>query len=158
MKSSAEIVASIRMLQTDLAALNGKANGVAADAVAAVQKKTVALAGEAPAAGGGRGGRGGGGGGGGGRGAAAAGPETFPRISGEYSAVYGLMDTSDSAPTATESAVMLKLNTEFARLMAQWTELKAKDVPALNEQLKKAGLPPVQIKSGQVGPSPLDVQ
>ncbi|MGA7785227.1 MAG: hypothetical protein WB997_11360, partial [Candidatus Acidiferrales bacterium] len=114
--------------------------------------------GEAPAAGAGRGGRGGGGGGGGGRGAAATGPETFPRISGEYSAVYGLMDTSDTAPTATESAVLLKLNAEFSKLMAQWMELKSKDIPALNEQLKKAGLPPIQIKSGQVGPSQLEAQ
>jgi hypothetical protein len=156
MKSSAETVASIRLLQADLAALTGKATGSAADAVAAAQKEAVAIAGEAPVAGAGRGGRGGGGGGGG-RGAAATGPETLPRLSGEYSAVYGLMDTSDTAPTATQMGVLTKLNADFSKLMLQWTELKAKDIPALNEQLKKAGLPPIQIKAGQVGASPLEV-
>jgi photosystem II stability/assembly factor-like uncharacterized protein len=158
MKSSAEAVASIRALQVDLAALNGKVSGAAADAIAATLKKAAAIAGEPDAAGGGRGGRGGGGGGGGGRGGAPAGPETLPRLSGEYGALYGLMDTSDTAPTATQSAVLLKLNTEFAKLMTQWTELKTKDVPALNEQLKKAGLPPIQIKTAPVGPSPLEAQ
>jgi hypothetical protein len=157
MKSSAETVASIRALQADLAALNGKASGPTAEAVAAALKKASAIAGEPEAAGGGRGGRGGGGGGGG-RGAAPTGPETLPRISGEYSAVYGLMDTSDTAPTATQSAILLKLNADFAKLMAQWTELKTKDIPALNEQLKKAGLPPIQIKSAPVGPSQLEAQ
>src|SRR5262249_36103987 len=58
MKRGAEVVASIRALQADLAALNGKA-GTAADAVTAAQKKAVAIAGEAETAGG-RGGRGGG--------------------------------------------------------------------------------------------------
>ncbi len=159
MKSSAEAIASIRALQADLAALNGKVSGAAADALAAVQKKTVDIAGDAPVAGAGRGGRGGGGGGGGGgRGAAATGPETLPRLSGEYGAVYGLMDTSDTAPTATQLAVLTKLNLDFTKLMAQWAGLKTKDIPALNEQMKKAGLPPIQIKAAPVGPSPLDVQ
>ncbi len=62
------------------------------------------------------------------------------------------------APTATEAGVLQKLNVEFTKLMMQWTELKTKDVPALNEQLKKAGLPPIEIKSGQVGPSQLEAQ
>jgi hypothetical protein len=79
-------------------------------------------------------------------------------LSGEYSAVYGLMDTSDTAPTATQTAVMTKLNLDFTKLMAQWTELKSKDIPALNEQLKKAGLPPIQIKTAPVGPSQLEAQ
>jgi hypothetical protein len=157
MKTSAETVASIRLLQADLTALNGKASGALADAVAAAQKKAAAIAGEAPAVGAGRGGRGGGGGGGG-RGAAATGPETLPRLSGEYSAVYGLMDTSDMAPTTTEAGVMRTLDAEYAKLMLQWTALKTKDIPALNEQLKKAGLPPIEIKSGQVGPSQLEAQ
>jgi len=156
MKSSAEAVASIRALQADLAALNGKVSGAAAEAVAAAQKKTVAIAGEAPAAGGGRGGRGGGGGGG--RGGAPAGPETLPRLSGEYSALYGLMDTSDTAPTATQVAMLNELNLQFTKLVAQWTELKTKDIPALNEQLKKAGLPPIQIKTEPVAAPPIEAQ
>ncbi|HUK32040.1 MAG TPA: hypothetical protein VLV89_13060, partial [Candidatus Acidoferrum sp.] len=153
MKTSAETVASIRLLQTDLGALSGKVTGAAADAVAAAQKKAIAIAGEAPAAGAGRGGRGGGG-----RGGPATGPETLPRLSGEYSAVYGLMDTSDTAPTATQAGVLRTLDAEFAKLMLQWTGLKTKDIPALNEQLKKAGLPPIEIKGGQVGPSQLEAQ
>ena len=141
MKHGAEIVASVRSLQADVKAIAPQ-TGALADAIAALNKKMVAIAGEAPVAGGGgRGGRGGGGGGGG-RGAAGAAntPPTFTQVSGELSALYGLIDSADAAPTAAQSAQLARLDATYTKLMAQWTEIKTKDVPALNEQLKKAGL------------------
>jgi photosystem II stability/assembly factor-like uncharacterized protein len=152
-KQNAETVATIRSLQEDLQALTPKATGDVAEAIAALMKKTVAIAGEPPAPGGrgGRGGRGGGGGGGrGGRGGGPAGPPTFTEVNGQYTAVYGLMDSADAAPTASQLAVMAEADATGAKLMAQWTQIKTKDVPALNVLLKKAGLRPVEIKAAEV--------
>ena len=137
-------------------ALAPQATGAVADAITALNKKTVAIAGEPPEAGGrgGRGGRGGGGGGGGGRGAAAnPGRATFTQVSGELSALYALMDSADADPTAAQAAELPQVDAIYKKLMAQWTQIKTKDVPALNEQLKKAGLPPLEIKVAAVPPT-----
>ncbi len=142
MKHGAETVASVRALQTDVKAIPPQ-TGALADAIAALNKKMVAIAGEAPVAGGGgRGGRGagGGGGGGGGRGrggAAADAAPTFTQVSGELSAVYGLIDSADAAPTAAQAAQLAQLDATYTKLMAQWTQIKTKDVLALNDLLKK---------------------
>ncbi len=157
MKHGAEIVASVRSLQADVKAIPAQQAGTLADAITALNKKMVAIAGEAPAAGGGgRGGRGGGGGGGRGAAGAANTAPTFTQVSGELSALYGLIDSADVAPTAAQSAQLTRLDATFTKLMAQWTEIKTKDVPALNEQLKKAGLPALQIKSAALEPMRLD--
>ncbi len=120
MKHSAETVASIRALQTDLKAIAPQ-TGALGDAITSLNKKLVAIAGELPVAGGGgRGGRGAGGGGGG-RGAAAAAntAPTFTQVSGELSAVYGLIDSADAAPTAAQSAQLTELDATQTKLMAR---------------------------------------
>jgi len=156
LKHSAETVASIRTLQTDLKAIAPQ-TGALGDAITSLNKKLVAIAGELPVQGGGRGGRGAGGGGGG-RGAAAAAntPPTFTQVSGELSAVYGLIDSADAAPTAAQSAQLTELDATQTKLMAEWTGIKTKDVPALNELLKKAGLPALEIKMSSLSPMRLD--
>jgi hypothetical protein len=150
MKHSAETVASIRALQADLKSIGAQASGSVADAIAALNKKTVAIAGEAAAAG--RGGRGGGGGGGGRGGAAPAGEANLVQISGEFGGLYGLIDSADAAPTAPQNAQLAQLEAAQTKQMAQWTEIKTKDVPALNLQLKNANLPAIEIKT----PAPAD--
>jgi hypothetical protein len=157
MKHGAETVASIRALQTDLKAVAAQPAGPLADAITSINKKLVAVAGELPVAGGGgRGGRGGGGGGGG-RGAAGAAntAPTFAQVSGELSALYGLIDSADAAPTAAQSAQLAQLDATHTKLMAEWTSIRTKDVPALNEQLKKAGLAPLEIKMAAIQPTRL---
>ncbi len=145
MKRSTETVASVRTLQADLKTRSSQATGPLTEAIALLEKKLVAIAGEA--AGAGRGGRGGGGGGGGRGGAADAAPPTLGQVSGEYGALYGLIDSADGRPTAAQTAVLQEINAKFTKLMALWGEVKLKDLPALNEQLKKAGLSPVEIKA-----------
>jgi photosystem II stability/assembly factor-like uncharacterized protein len=160
MKHAAETVTSVRALQADVKAITPQATGAVADAITALNKKMVAIAGEPPAAGaGGRGGRGAGGGGGGGTGrggAVADVPPTFTQVSGELSALYGLIDSADAAPTAAQSAQLAQLDATHTKLMAQWTQIKTKDVPALNEQLKKAGLPMLEIKTVALAPMRLN--
>jgi hypothetical protein len=153
MKHGAETVTSIRTLQTDLKAIAPQ-TGALGDAITLLNKKLVAIAGELPVAGGGRGGRGGGGGG---RGAAAANtPPTFTQVSGELSALYGLIDGADAAPTAAQAEQLTELGATQTKLMAEWTAIKTKDIPALNELLKKANLPALEIKMSAVSPTRLD--
>jgi photosystem II stability/assembly factor-like uncharacterized protein len=132
MKRSTETVASVRALQADLKTRSSQATGPLTEAIALLEKKLGAIAGQ---------------GGGGGRGGAAAGPPTLGQVSGEYGALYGLIDSADGRPTAAQTAVLQEINAKFTKLMAQWGEVKTKDLPALNEQLRKAGLPPVEIKA-----------
>jgi hypothetical protein len=77
-------------------------------------------------------------------------------VSGELSALYGLIDSADAAPTAAQSAQLAQLDATYTKLMAQWMQIKTKDVPALNEQLKKAGLPTLEIKMAAIPRMRLD--
>lgn len=138
-----QVIESARALQSDLAKLNGQASGAVAEAISALDKKIIAVAGAVPA---GRGGRGGGGGGGGRGGAAADQPENLTRLDGEYNTIYGLIDSADAAPTAPQKIALTHLDAERAKLLAAWSQIKSTDVPALNQQLKSAGLPPVAVK------------
>ena len=70
------------------------------------------------------------------------------------------MDSANANPTAAQAAELQQVDAIYKKLMAEWTQIKTKDVPALNEQLKKAGLPPLEIKVAAVPPTtiagPLD--
>ena len=137
-----EVTAAARALQSDLTKLSGQ-SGAVAEAITALDKKIVAVAGDAQA---GRGGRGGGGGGGGRGGAAGEQPENLARLDGEYSTIYGSIDSADMPATAPQKEALAHLDAEMAKLMAAWTQIKTVDVPALNQQLKAAGQQPVTVK------------
>ena len=123
-----------------------QAQGAVAQALAAFGQKAAALEGTPPAAGG-RGGRGGGGGAGGGRGgpAAAAPADTLWAVSSSLGAVMNAMQAADVAPTANTLAAVTAAQQNAARVMARWTALRTVDLPAINAQLKGAGLPVLTI-------------
>jgi photosystem II stability/assembly factor-like uncharacterized protein len=61
-------------------------------------------------------------------------------LSGAFRGLTQAIESADAAPTA-EQLAALKLNqATMAKTMAQWQELLAKDLPALNAELQKAGL------------------
>ena len=133
-------VASLRAQVTDL---RPRAAGAVADALAAFDKKAAALAGSggggaAP----GRGGRGGRG---------AAGPatppasETLTSVAASLAGVMNLLQSADVTPPATSVAAMTRAQQAAAGVMTRWTALKTVDLPALNAQLKAAGLPPLTL-------------
>jgi hypothetical protein len=133
--------AQIQKLRGQIQALRGRANGPVADALAALDAKAAAM-GAAPADGGG--GRRGGGRRGGG--AAVQGTPTFANTSAALASFLGVLQASDMAPTwATVSGVTTALSA-FDGVMAHWNEVKTKDVPALNEQLRQAGLPVLNLE------------
>jgi photosystem II stability/assembly factor-like uncharacterized protein len=127
----AETVAAIRALHEELTKL--ASNSSVADAVSALDKKAQTL-------------MGGQGGFGGGRGGAGAAAPSFALIDGEYSAIYGMVDSADVKPTASQMTALAKLDAEFAKLAADWNRMKSQEIPSLNQQLQKAGLAAISVK------------
>ena len=139
-------IAATRIATLRLQAAKLQASGAAAAAIKAFVAKAEALEGTPPAAGG-RGGRGGGGGGaagGGGRGAlAAVAPDTLWSVSTTLGGLMNSMQAADVPPTAITVTAIETARAIAARVMARWTALTSVDLPALNAQLKAAGLTPL---------------
>jgi hypothetical protein len=106
-----------------------KLSGPLADAVSAFEKKLTAVLG-------------GGGGPGGFSGAASP---TLARSSGALAGLYNGIDRADAAPTAAQLAAIEAAEKDFAAVLKQWTDLKSTDLPALNQQLKSASQPELQL-------------
>ena len=52
-----------------------------------------------------------------------------------------LVEGADVAPTTQAIAASEQVKRTLEQVLARWSEIKDKDVKALNEQLAKAGLP-----------------
>src|SRR6185436_9505314 len=78
------------------------------------------------------------GGGGAGR---ASGDPNLSRVSAELSGLMELLEGADVPPTTQAVAASEQVRRTFEQVLARWGEIKDKDVKALNEQLRKAGLP-----------------
>jgi photosystem II stability/assembly factor-like uncharacterized protein len=62
--------------------------------------------------------------------------------------VYEMVDSADAAPTSQAVATFRDLQRSLTPLLTKWDEVKARDVAALNQKLRSANLPEVQISSG----------
>ena len=121
-------LAQVRALRAELRAARERGGASVVDAVAPLDAKAAALEG---AGGGGRGGRGGG-------------PaSSFSSINGELATLYGIVHGSDRAPTTQALAAVADLQRQLASLLASWSQLRARDVPAASAQLERAGLPKI---------------
>jgi len=76
---------------------------------------------------------------------------TLTTVNREASSLYGEADRADAAPTASQMTAAAEIERESAELLSRWNSIKTSDVPALNEQLKGAGLPQIRI---QLQPQP----
>jgi photosystem II stability/assembly factor-like uncharacterized protein len=61
--------------------------------------------------------------------------------------VYEMVDSADTAPTSQAVATLHDLQRSLTPLLTKWDEMKARDLPALNQKLRSANLPEVQISS-----------
>lgn len=86
----------------------------------------------------------GGGGGRFGRGGGAAEPD-FARINGDLSGLLTILEGADATPTTQSARNVVDAEKGLVALLAKWAEFKAKDVPALNQQLRPAGLGAVTV-------------
>ncbi len=85
---------------------------------------------------------------GGGRGAAvpASTLKAFSQLQGDFASIFTILEEADLAPT-TQAVSALQATQQAARkTSAVWTGLQQKEIPALNAQLKTAGLDPLTVK------------
>ena len=150
MTQTTEAVTEARALREQLQRLAGKApavtavggtagspaqkiSGPLAEAVSAFDKKLTAILGGA--------------GGQGGFGVAASPSPTLSRTASTIGALYGEIDRADAAPTAAQLAAINALQGDFTATRKLWQDFQASDLPALNRQLKSAGLPELELAS-----------
>ena len=116
-------LAQVRALRAELRAARERGGASVAEGISALDAKAVALEG----------------GGAGGRGGAAG--NSFTALNGELGTLYGIIHGSDRAPTTQALAAVADVQRQLTALLASWSTLRSKDVPALSAQLERAGLP-----------------
>jgi hypothetical protein len=70
-------------------------------------------------------------------------PENFSSLNQHFGGVLAVADSADAAPTTQATAVFKELEESLEKLVARWTKIRQQDIPALNAELKKARLAPV---------------
>jgi hypothetical protein len=132
-------VRSVRAQLKERAAKAGK--GTVADAIAALDKQTAELEGAAqsnffglpPGA---------------------KQLENFSSLNQHFGGILAVADSADVAPTTQATAVYEELEEALRNLVARWARIRQQDIPALNAELKKAGLAPIDSnKSPDAAPS-----
>ncbi len=63
------------------------------------------------------------------------------QMNGDLAQLYAIVEGADAAPTTQARAGFAELETRLTALLARWSELESRDVPALHRQLQAAGLP-----------------
>src|SRR5262249_15408596 len=101
-----------------------------ADAIGAIDKEAAALEGT--------------GGGRFGRGARAAGQPSINRLQGELLELMDVVERADATPTSQAKAAAVEIEKDLNAILAASRLLKEKDVKALNDRLREAGLPILQ--------------
>ncbi len=76
---------------------------------------------------------------------------TLSRLNAGYSAVLSGLDTADAAPTTQQTAMVAELDKALAEQLEAWSQLKSKDLADLNQRLKKAGMPAVDLQAPTAG-------
>ena len=71
---------------------------------------------------------------------------SLSRLNTGFNTLVSGLDTADAAPTTQQVAMFGDLNKALEEQLAAWGQLKSKEIPDLNEQLKKAGLPPIDLR------------
>ena len=70
-------------------------------------------------------------------------PENFSTLNQHFGGILAVADSADAAPTTQATAVFKELNDALAKLDTRWKKIREQDIAALNADLKKAGLAPV---------------
>ncbi len=80
----------------------------------------------------------------------AATPDSFRSVRGRLSSLLAQLQAADVAPTSQQATAVADRHKALAELMRQWERFKSTEIPALNQQLRQAHLPEVDLS----GPSP----
>ncbi len=71
---------------------------------------------------------------------------SLARLNSGFNRLVSALDTADAAPTTQQIAMFVELEKALEEQLSAWGQLKSKDIPELNEQLKKAGSPPIDLQ------------
>jgi hypothetical protein len=77
--------------------------------------------------------------------AGAAKAPTLPQTNTNLIALYGDIGKADAAPTPAQIEAANKSEAALNDMLTRWNQLKARDIPALNRELKAAGLPELRL-------------
>ncbi len=142
MNRSFQALAQVRSVRAQLKERAAKAGkGTLADAIAALDKQAAELAGATqssffglPPSG--------------------KQPENFSTLNQHFGGILAVADSADAAPTTQAVAVYKELRETLEKLLSRWTKIRQEDIGALNRELKKAGLMPIDPdKAVSRGPS-----
>jgi hypothetical protein len=129
MAQAAEAVLQARSAGEQLHSLAAKASGQARTAITTFRNKLNGVLGKS------------------GESSAAATELTLTRVNGDLASLYGDVDRADAPPTVAETHAITETERNFAGAMQRWNALKNSDLPALNRQLRSAGLPALQLRT-----------
>jgi hypothetical protein len=72
----------------------------------------------------------------------------FPvRLNSKLGYVNNAVDSADAAPTPSESAVFTQLDQQLEAQLTKWRDAVSKDVPALNDAMRTANIPQVEVST-----------
>jgi hypothetical protein len=71
---------------------------------------------------------------------------SLARLNSGLNTLVSALDTADASPTTQQNATFVEIEKALEEQLSAWAQLKSKDIPALNERLKKAGLPLIDLQ------------
>jgi len=71
---------------------------------------------------------------------------SLSHLNGGFNALVSALDTADAAPTTQQAAMFVELDRALEEQLSAWEQLRSKDIPELNKELKKAGLPLIDLQ------------
>ena len=71
---------------------------------------------------------------------------SLARLNSGFSALVSALDTADAAPTTQQVAMFVELENALEEQLSAWEQLRSKDIPELNKELKKAGQPQIDLQ------------
>ena len=71
--------------------------------------------------------------------------DSFAQLNAQFGQMLGVVDGADAAPTQTAQDTTGDLQRALAALQNQWDDIKARDISALNDQLRRANLPLINL-------------
>jgi len=83
-------------------------------------------------------------------------PENFSSLNQHLGGLLSVADSAEAAPTTQAAAVYKELRDALEKLAARWTKIRQQNIPALNAELKKAGLAPVDPNKSPDAPPSAD--
>jgi hypothetical protein len=72
-------------------------------------------------------------------------PDSFRSVRGRLNSLMTALQSADVAPTIQQAAAVADRSKALADLMRQWEQFKTSEIPALNQQLRQAHLPEIDL-------------